>query len=155
MFAHPRCPCTRASIGELEQLMSDCQGRLEAQVWFIKPAGTPDDWTNTDLWRTAARIPGVSVHCDEGEVEARRFHAETSGETLLYDQNGQLRYQGGLTISRGHFGDNPELNALELLINGKAETELSIHLVKAPVFGCSLFDSDCQQNQTNAVSTNL
>jgi hypothetical protein len=142
MFAHPHCPCTRASLGELEQLMSDCRGRLTAQVWFIKPLGTDTDWTNTDLWTTAARIPGVTVHCDENGVEAQRFHAETSGESLLYDQGGRLLFQGGITIARGHFGDNAGLSVVENRVNHKTSD-----LVKTPVFGCSLFDTECQTNQ--------
>src|SRR5207244_11246035 len=29
MFAHPRCPCTKASLGELELLAARAQGRFE------------------------------------------------------------------------------------------------------------------------------
>jgi hypothetical protein len=143
MFAHPHCPCTRASIGELEQLMADCQGRLSAQVWFIKPVGVPQDWTDTDLWDKASAIPGVTVHRDDDGVEARRFQAETSGQSVLYDQAGQLLFHGGITISRGHFGDNPGLGALEALLAHK-----SLNQAQAPVFGCSLFGTCTNQNQT-------
>jgi hypothetical protein len=139
MFAHPQCPCTRASLGELAQLMSDCQGHLKAQVWFVKPAGTTGDWINTALWHTAGNIPGVSVYCDTNGVEARRFQAETSGQTMLYDQNGRLLFQGGITIARGHFGDNPALDAVEALVKGKSSA-----FVKTPVFGCALFDDPIQ-----------
>ena len=146
MFAHPRCPCTRASLGELGQLMADCQGRLSAQVWFIKPAGTVEDWTNTDLWCKAAAIPGVTVHCDTANVESRRFHAETSGQTVLYDQNGRLLFQGGITISRGHAGDNPGRSAVETLLEQKHADQ-----IQAPVFGCALFETQCQQEQGGVV----
>jgi hypothetical protein len=142
MFAHPQCPCTQATMGELEQLMADCQGRLEAQVWFVKPPGTAENWTNTGLWRAAARIPGVTVYCDANGVEARRFNAVTSGETLLYDQEGHLLFQGGITISRGHVGDNPGLTGLETLVEGKSSVP-----IKTPVFGCSLFGDQCRQNK--------
>ena len=30
MFAHPQCPCTRASISELAQLMTQCKTRPKA-----------------------------------------------------------------------------------------------------------------------------
>jgi hypothetical protein len=142
MFAHPHCPCTRATIGELEKLMANCQGRLSAQVWFIKPAGTSEDWTDTDLWHTASAIPGVTVHRDDDGLEARRFQAETSGQTLLYNPDGQLLFQGGITISRGHAGDNPGSSALEALLNHKLTSQ-----VQTPVFGCSLFANHCQQGQ--------
>src|SRR5262249_1893891 len=88
MFAHPHCPCTRATIGELDRLMAQCHGKVSAQVWFVKPAGTTADWTKTDLWRTAAAIPGVTVHSDENGAEAERFHAETSGQAALYSPQG-------------------------------------------------------------------
>ena len=144
MFAHPHCPCTRASLGELEQLISDRPGAMAAQVWFIKPAGTPDDWEDTDIRRRAAAIPGVSVHEDVSGVEARRFHAGTSGETLLYDKNGRLLFGGGITISRGHAGDNPGLDALEA-IAWRQTPDLN----ETPVFGCALFEATCSAGQTN------
>src|SRR5437660_6207825 len=38
MFVHPRCPCTVASISELELLMARTQARLTAHVLFLRPA---------------------------------------------------------------------------------------------------------------------
>jgi hypothetical protein len=142
LFAHPRCPCTRATLGELELLMARCHGQLCAQVWFIKPEGMSDDWMSTDLWRTASAIPGVTVHCDNGLLEARRFGAETSGQTLLYDQDGQLLFRGGITISRGHSGDNPGRSALRALLERKLSNQ-----VQTPVFGCSLFETACRKGE--------
>jgi hypothetical protein len=133
MLAHPRCPCTRASIGELDRLMAQAQGRVTAHVLFLKPAGSSDDWERTDLWQSAARIPGVSVVVDDGGAEARRFRAVTSGQTALYDARGRLLFSGGITASRGHSGDNAGRSAVVSLLNaGEAErTETS-------VFGCPL-----------------
>jgi len=140
MFAHPRCPCTRASLGELELLMAHSPGLLGAHVVFIKPAGTAEDWAKADLWRKAAAIPGVNTHFDEAGVEARRFHSETSGQTVLYDRNGQLLFHGGITSSRGHSGDNPGRSA----ITAFSRNEIA-NSIKTPVFGCSLFEADCQE----------
>jgi hypothetical protein len=147
MFAHPQCPCTRASIGELERLMANCQGRLSAQVWFIRLAGTAEGWTDTDLWRSACAIPGVTVHRDDEGEEARRFQVETSGQTVLYDQNGRLLFQGGITISRGHAGDNPGSRAVEALLNHQSAV-----LAQTPVFGCPLFGVCANQSQTGGVA---
>jgi hypothetical protein len=147
MFAHPQCPCTRASLGELEQLMSDCQGRLAAQVWIIKPAGVAAGWTNSDLWQSASKIPGVTVHWDEGDVEAQRFHAETSGQTMLYGRDGRLLFQGGLTIARGHYGDSPGLLAMESLLEHKNSSAVNDSAtLTAPVYGCPLCDAQCRQD---------
>ena len=143
MFAHPRCPCTRASIGELEVLLAQFHGQVNAHVVFLKPTGMETNWEKSDLWRTASSIPGVTVSTDDGGIEARRFHSETSGQTLLYDKSGVLKFQGGITLSRGHAGDNPGRSALQELLRGRDPV-----LSKTPVFGCSLFESNCQQGGT-------
>src|SRR5882672_12720150 len=95
MFAHPQCPCTRASMEELNRLLAQSEGRVTARVVFLKPGKFSDDWTKTDLWRSAAAIPGVTVHEDLDGAQARLFGAETSGDVLLYDIHGQLLFKGG------------------------------------------------------------
>jgi hypothetical protein len=140
LFAHPRCPCTQATLGELEILMADCEGKFSAQVWFIRPPGTSDDWTDTALWHRASSIPGVKVGCDENWGEARRFGAQTSGLTLLYDRDGKLLFHGGITGARGHSGDNAGRSAVAALSERRVATE-----VQTPVFGCPLFAPSCQE----------
>lgn len=133
MLAHPHCPCTRASIGELARLMAQAQGRVTAYALFLKPAGSSEDWEKTDLWQSAASIPGVNVVADSG-VEAQRFHAVTSGQTVLYDAEGHLLFSGGITGSRGHYGDNAGRSAIVSLLNtGEAER------AETSVFGFPLF----------------
>ena len=140
MLAHPRCPCTRASIGELARLMTQAQGRVTAYVLFVKPPSFSDEWAQTDLWASAAAIPGVTPVRDDGGVEARLFHAETSGQTVLYDTAGNLLFRGGITRARGHAGDNAGLTAVvSLLTSGETEGR------GTPVFGCPLFaQTECQ-----------
>ena len=140
MFAHPRCPCTRATLGELELLMARCQGRLTVQVFFIRPKGSTTDWKETDLWRKASAIPGVSVRWDDAGIEARRFHAETSGQVALYGEDGALLFRGGITMARGHSGDNPGRSALQALVEHRASA-----VTKTPVFGCPIFSAESEQ----------
>jgi hypothetical protein len=138
-LAHPRCPCTRASLAELELLMAEARGVVSAHVVFIRPRGTEETWSETDLWRAAAAIPGVTMHRDDSGVETRRFGSETSGETLLYESDGHLVFQGGITIARGHAGDNPGRDTLiALLRHGTARRH------ETPVFGCPLFGAGPQ-----------
>src|SRR5712671_7486906 len=118
MFAHPRCPCTRASIGELNSLMAHCQGKVSAHVVFYRPKAG-EQWPESDLWRSAAAIPGVSVRWDDDGAEARRFHAKTSGCTVMYDPNGRLLFSGGITDARGHAGDNAGRDAVAALLLGR------------------------------------
>src|SRR5215469_15783003 len=47
MFAHPRCPCTRASLDELNRLLAQSNGRIAAHVFFFRPLSYPADWTHT------------------------------------------------------------------------------------------------------------
>jgi hypothetical protein len=142
MLVHPHCPCTRATIGELAQLMAHSQGRLTAYVLFLKPSGFSDDWEKTDLWQNAVSIPGVHAIADGDGVEARRFRAATSGQTILYDTKGRLLFSGGITESRGHSGDNAGRSAIIALVN-----ESAVDRTETSVFGCPLFDekSECRK----------
>jgi hypothetical protein len=136
VFAHPQCACSRASIGELALLMTRAQGRVTAKVLFYRPSGAGDEWAHTDLWRSAAAIPGVEVESDPNGDEAAAFGAAVSGQTLLYAVDGRLVFSGGITFARGHSGDNAGRSALAtLLTDGSAST------TKTPVFGCFLRDA--------------
>jgi hypothetical protein len=139
MLAHPHCPCTRASIGELARLMTQAQGRVTAYVLFVKPPGFSDERERADLWASAAAIPGVTVVRDDEGVEAGRFGAATSGQTVLYDAAGRLIFSGGITAARGHAGDNAGRTAVvSLLVNDESEQK------ETPVYGCPLFaGTDC------------
>jgi hypothetical protein len=138
MFAHPRCPCTRASIGELARLMTDCRGLVAAQVLFIKPHETEPDWEQTDLWRRAAEIPGVQVAVDEGGRASHAFGTETSGHVLLYGARGELQFSGGITASRGHSGDNAGRSAITSLLRMNDRTVPALQCSRTLVFGCPL-----------------
>jgi hypothetical protein len=143
MFAHPHCPCTRASLGELALIMAHAQGRVTAHVLFAKPPGFADDWAQGELWQSAAAIPGVQVRADEGRREARRFQAETSGQTVLYDADGRLLFHGGITAARGHSGDNAGRSAISALLAEKAADRSETF-----VFGCPLFESELESDES-------
>jgi hypothetical protein len=133
VFAHPKCPCTRATIEELAVLMAKVHGRATATVVFVRPDEFPAGWEKTDLWNSAARIPGVDVLSDPGEVEAARFGAQASGQTMFYDASGVLKFSGGITEFRGHSGDNAGRSAVaSLALTGSADID------HTSVYGCSL-----------------
>ncbi len=135
LFAHPRCPCTRSVMGELALIMAHSEAKVVTHVLFFTPDNAPDDWERTDLWRAAARIPGVAVRSDPDGREARRFGAATSGHTALYSCNGRLMFHGGITGSRGHAGSNVGRLAIESLLHGGVAD-----CAESYVFGCSLLD---------------
>src|SRR5579859_4661059 len=106
VFAHPQCPCSRATIGELAVIMAQSHRPLRAYVLFYAPRSEETSWVKGSLWNAAAAIPGVRAVEDQDGREVRRFGASISGQTLLYGSNGKLIFNGGITAARGHFGAN-------------------------------------------------
>jgi hypothetical protein len=78
----PHCPYTRTSIGEMVELMAHSGGHLYAVMIFANPANFGDDWLSTDLWVSAAKIPGVSSMKDDGS-ELKRSGADNSDDTMV------------------------------------------------------------------------
>ena len=140
MFVHQRCPCSQASISELAVLLAHSGGHLHAQVVFLKPSGEKSSWIRSDLWRAASELPGTAISNDLDGRETELFHAAVSGEALVYDASGDLRFHGGVTGARGHIGDNPGCSAVESYANTGI-----IPLAKAPVFGCPLFSESASR----------
>lgn len=149
MFAHPKCPCTRASMDELSSLMEKCGGKVAAHVLFLKPKNFTEDWVESGLWKRAAAIPNVTVQADPEGLTAQRFGAETSGYVLLYSPNGQLLFSGGITGSRGHAGDNAGEDAIVELATGQ-----NPGITHTMVYGCSLLDGCSTQESLSNESTN-
>jgi hypothetical protein len=133
MAAHPKCPCTNASIDELSRLMASGDHRLTADVLFYVPPGVGADWWGTALWAKAAAIPGVTVHLDRGGEVERLFGAITSGSVIVYDAEDRLRFHGGITAARGHVGDNAGRSSLIALLETGQVAD-----AETPVFGCPL-----------------
>ncbi len=135
MVVHPHCPCTRASLSELGRVLGVCQGKVRTEVLFVLPESQPAGWEKTDLWTTAAALPGVQVQSDPGGREAARFGAQTSGQCFLFAASGQQLFAGGITSARGHEGSNAGSNALISLLRYGAKHKQA---VGTPVFGCPL-----------------
>lgn len=133
LAAHPRCTCTRATLDELAAVMAHAPGKFAAYVLLVTPKEGGTEWNDTSLRRQAEQIPGVTVVSDIDGAEARRFGTETSGHALLFAPDGRLLFNGGITASRGHSGDNAgEDSILALLGDKKPATTQTM------VFGCAL-----------------
>jgi hypothetical protein len=139
MFVHPHCPCTRASLSELQRMIAHCSVPVTPWIVFYKPASMSAGWEQTNLWDTALAIPGAHVISDLDGVEASRFRATTSGQTVLYDSAGKLLFSGGITGARGHEGDNAGETAIEELVNSA-----SSDCRQTPVFGCPITTTPSQ-----------
>jgi hypothetical protein len=111
--------------------MSRCGSQLDATVYFVRPESKPADWENGPLRDLVSSIPGISVKSDIGGANAKQFHANTSGEVLVYDRQGKLCFHGGITSARGHDGDNlGESAVIAIALGEKSDVE------RCPVFGC-------------------
>ena len=134
VFLHPLCPCSRATLDELNGVLSKLPKTAlpEVHLVFVRSIKNPD-WNEGDLRDLAMRIPNAIRQWDVGGRIAVQFGARTSGATLLYGPHKDLLFQGGITGARGHEGDN--LGASRLLAaleTGSRAPNLS------QVFGCAL-----------------
>jgi hypothetical protein len=135
LFLHPRCPCSRATLAEVDRLLAGREDQFSLHIVFVRPPGTGESWEKSSLYETALKFRGAVVTSDIDGVEAARFGATTSGEALLYAADGSLLFHGGVTPSRGHEGDNSGRAALASLIStGRANCK------ETAVFGCSLIN---------------
>jgi len=132
MLVHPRCSCSRASMTELEAIIEKSPRTLRTYVVVYRPHDAKVGWERTDIYDSATRLRGTHVVVDEDGVEARRFGTFTSGQTFVYDAEGHLRFEGGITSLRGHAGINRGRVDVIHLVNSK--TGSGTH----PVFGCSI-----------------
>lgn len=136
-FVHPKCPCTRASLAELERLwvLRDAVANHSPQLIVVVtvPPGASSDWLTTRTVERASNLSGATLAIDPEGREAQRFGASTSGTVMWFDAAGECRYAGGLTASRGHEGDNLGRASLERLLCGATKPVGSI-----PALGCKL-----------------
>lgn len=140
LFAHPACPCTRATLRELERLSSRLGALGEITVIFSQPAEAPIEWEHSDLLALASAIPGVRCRLDRQRQEANRFQVRTSGQVLVYRPDGRLEFAGGLTSARGHEGENAGTRHI-LALARSGEGLCNGASGGCSVYGCPLFES--------------
>jgi len=134
LFLHPRCPCGRVGLEELSRVAARYVDKADFYALFVHPPGAPGDWEGAGFRAGADAAPGVKGLLDEDGREANRFGAKTSGLVLLYDPRGRLEFQGGITVGRGHQGENPGRRALLGRLAGSERG-----FARNDVFGCPLF----------------
>lgn len=137
MFLHPQCPCSRASMAELDRIwvLHDEQSKLSPHLVVVAtvPPDEPSDWLSTWTMQRAKEMPGATVYVDRDGREAQRFGATTSGTVMWFDADGRCRYAGGITASRGHEGGNIGRDSVEQLLRGENPSE-----TRMPALGCRL-----------------
>ena len=136
MMVHPHCSCSRASVSELEAIVEKAPRNVRTYVLAYRPHEFGEAWSHSDVWTAANRIPRVRVLTDIDAREAKRFGAFTSGQTFLFDPDGNRRYSGGVTLLRGHAGLNSGRAEVIRLVNGGKGP--GAH----PVFGCAIVSKE-------------
>lgn len=144
-FMHPRCPCTAASIAELDRSLSQNAGRFRAYAVVTIPPGAGPRWEEGRNLNAAQRLPGTTLVFDRGGALTRRFGAVDSGTLLAFDASGARLFAGGITGSRGHEGECTGSQALRAIAAGQSPSQSS-----SPVFGCPLLSANpiTEQNST-------
>lgn len=133
LFIHPRCPCTPATLVELDRLLADFPEAFRVHIIVPVPESAAPEWRGGRAVEAAHRLPGARVSFDSGGMLAERFGARESGTVFVYAPDGTRRFAGGLTASRGHEG----ASAGNLAVAAIARGELP-DVTETPVFGCSL-----------------
>jgi hypothetical protein len=148
-FLHPKCPCSRATVAELERLpmLVSSDELPDVCVVAAAPRSTGDLWWSSPFLSRAARLPNARLVRDLGGVETDLFGARVSGTVLLFDPAGNRLYAGGVTMARGHTGDNVGLQAVtDLLIDSDAEVS------SIPPLGCAMVRENRQPASATPVS---
>jgi hypothetical protein len=134
LFAHPKCPCTRASLEVIADIALRHQNTVATQVVFFQPQLSDDSWSQTELCRSAQANPVWQVVLDHGGKEVERFGVTTSGHAVLYDRDGTLLFSGGVTAARGKAGANANQAKLLGLLGSAEESDRT----STDVYGCPL-----------------
>ncbi len=146
---HPRCPCTAASLHELDRIIRQSQDRLHVTMLVYRPANQIDEWTVPKAIDNMEQHDNVIWKWDEEGKAAQAIGCMTSGSVVLYSPDRKPLFWGGITSSRGHTGNNAGSQAiLSILETG------TVRLRTNPVYGCSLVTPDVSQGNSDGASYN-
>ena len=135
---HPHCPCTHATVVNLERVLQSAQASCTTVALLYTPHEQGKTWSDTELVNQLSRLPNTRLVRDDDGRTAAQIGMHTSGQVLFYDAGGALRFAGGITQSRGHEGDCEPLEQLTALLAGRRPTDSSSGPAVASVFGCPL-----------------
>ena len=113
MFVHPECACSRASIGELQQLMTDCKNHVAVHLLFFKPTeSTRTNGTIPAFWTDAKAIQARDVRIDPGGTVGGGLRRPKQADRSWYaTPKVGSSLVAASPMDSGHFGDNAGLDA--------------------------------------------
>ena len=135
-FLHAKCPCSRASINEIDRLLTSHGKDLKTIFVFSKEKDLELAWIQeSELYKKAQKM-SVEIIIDPNNSEAKVFKAQTSGKVFLVSPKQEILFQGGVTASRGHEGNNSGITAIQKILAGK-NSQIDFQ----PSFGCLIYSS--------------
>jgi hypothetical protein len=138
---HPHCPCSRATLNELEKILAHPRNAVHLQVLLFEPDHAPQGWSQSSLSEALAKFPDTTITTDPEGRQALLFGAQTSGDLALFSPAGRRLFHGGITGSRGHEGDNAGAEAVLGFLNGEQPAT-----GVTPVYGCPIQTPQVTEN---------
>ncbi len=133
VFVHPKCPCSSATLNELARIQTTCGSKISTHIIIYHP--DEEAWDNTRIIRQALEIPNVRIFNDSEGHLSDSFGAMTSGHTFLYAPDGRRIFSGGITMARGHEGDNLGRSSIvQYILDGKSICD------STNIYGCSILN---------------
>ena len=132
MFVHPKCPCTSASLSELDRIVRRATRRVQVEVVAVGVSPSDIDDIESSSLAFARMIPGAVVRA-ETPGEGERLGAGTSGHLAAFDAMNCELFRGGITRARAHYGNSQGGCAVSEIIQGASPS-----LRSRPVYGCQL-----------------
>ena len=133
LFLHPHCPCTKATIKNLDSVLNTSPDTVNFYAVAFCPLDETEQWVQSPIMNTLIEDLDAKVIIDHGSEISSAFGIKCSGHILLYSDRGELQFDGGITSSRGHEGYCLPQNDLQKILSNDAEQP-----VHWPVFGCPL-----------------
>lgn len=135
VFLHPECPCSLATLSEVARATAVGRSPLDV-TFFVLTSPHHPEWRTSPVVRRARELTGARVIADPEGRQIHALHIHTSGQVLLFDEQGRAVFSGGITGSRGHEGDNDGADAVRAFLRtGK------VTVAWTPVYGCSFDES--------------
>jgi hypothetical protein len=133
MALHPKCPCTRTTLAELEHVLALQKERAKCTFLVTLPSNESMSWIDTDTVTFAKKLPTAEIVIDVDSERANQLDLLNSGALLLLHSNGTVSFRGGITSGRTCSVENPGSRAVSDLLRGDV-----VDPITTPVFGCSL-----------------
>ena len=133
MAVHPMCPCTRASLEALGEVVREFGPEATVRLLAFRPEGSPEGWGSAGIQRAREMLPAAIVADDPGGLEARRFGLFTSGGIVAFDTSGRQRFSGGLTAGRGVARRSAGIDALRAVLANREPAHATCR-----TYGCPL-----------------